>query len=240
MVGFAQRLVFAFGDRAGRLLVDAPGEATFQVTTNGEPVGNRVAVAPRTSGVPRPYYPLVVTPEHAGLHEVTATVAGDQASAAFVVGAIPPPLVPGRPMAPVPTPTTSHHRGVRPICTRTPPCPFHDVSLDEALRRHDRVALLVASPGHCDSSLCPPAVDLLMKAAPRYQGVTFVHAEVYTDADGVDSLADANPTEVVRAYELDFEPSLLLAKADGTLSERLDHIFDVTELDEALLRLTHA
>jgi len=59
-------------------------------------------------------------------------------------------------------------------------------------------------------------------------------------AERVDSLADASPTDVARTYELRFEPSLMLATADGNLAERLDHIFDATELDEALTRLTRS
>lgn len=132
------------------------------------------------------------------------------------------------------------HRGVEPICTRDPRCPFHEVSLTEALVERRPLALLVASPGYCDSSLCPPALDLLVDAASGFPGIRFVHAEVYVDAGQLDSLADASPTEVVRTYELTFEPSLMLARADGTLSERLDHIYDVTELGEALSRIDGA
>lgn len=67
-----------------------------------------------------------------------------------------------------------------------------------------------------------------------------MHAEVYADANRVDSLADASPSELARTYRLTFEPSLMLARTDHGLAERLDHIFDVTELDEALTRLSRA
>jgi hypothetical protein len=237
-VGAGQRLPLAIGDRSGVLLPDPPGDVTFEVSVNGETVGQRQTVAPRSEGVPRPYYPLRLTLETAGLHQVTATVDGQRAVAAFVVGSSEPPVVPGAPMLSVVTPTVAHHRGVDPICTRQPRCPFHEISLDDALAEDRPVVLLVAAPGHCDSSLCPPALDLLIDAAPRFPSATYVHAEVYADADRVDSLADASPTDVARTYRLTYEPSLMLAGRDGTLAERLDHIYDTTELDEALARLT--
>ncbi len=239
-IGMPHRLPFALGDRSGVLLADPPKEVVFAVTVDGEPAGRPTTVAPRSSGVPRPYFPLMVTPRRPGLHEVTATVGSEEARAAFVIGSAPPLVVPGGPMLPVATPTPTRHRGVEPICTRVPACPFHEVSLDVALEGDRPVALLVASPGHCDSSLCPPAVDLLIDAARRYPSIEFVHGEVYADAERVDSLADASPTDVARTYELRFEPSLMLATADGNLAERLDHIFDATELDEALTRLTRS
>lgn len=237
-VGAQQRLPFAIGDRNGVLLPEAPGDVTFEVTVDGEQLGHRQTVAPRSEGVPRPYYPLHLTLERSGLHQVGATIDGDQAGAAFVVGQSEPPVVSGGPMLPVATPTVARHRGVEPICTRQPRCPFHEISLDDALAEGRPVVLLVASPGHCDSSLCPPALDLLIDAAPRFPSATFVHAEVYADADRVDNLADASPSDVVRTYQLTFEPSLLLTRPDGTLAERLDHIYDTSELAEALSRIT--
>lgn len=64
-----------------------------------------------------------------------------------------------------------------------------------------------------------------------------LHAEVYP------SEADAQPgrqkvTEVVSAYRLTFEPVLYLAKADGTIAQRLDTILDGVELHDALAQLT--
>ena len=60
--------------------------------------------------------------------------------------------------------------------------------------------------------------------------------EVYSDADRIDDLADATPTDLVRTLALRFEPSPMLARPGGRLTERLDHLFDASELDEALTR----
>jgi hypothetical protein len=42
---------------------------------------------------------------------------------------------------------------------------------------------------------------------------------------------------IVQAYGLDFEPSLFLVQADGTVQRRMDVIFDVDEVTEALNHL---
>jgi hypothetical protein len=54
---------------------------------------------------------------------------------------------------------------------------------------------------------------------------------VYVD----ESARVTSPT--VDALGLTFEPSLFLAAPDGTVTDRLDSIFDGAELDEALARL---
>lgn len=235
--GIPQRLPFAIGDRNGVLLTDDLGDASFVITLEGVPVTTPQSVAARSKGVAQPYYPFRFTPRRSSLYESTASVAGEQAGAAFLVSPTLPPARPGQLLPGVDTPTTRDHRGVEPICTRRPRCPFHTVSLADALGEQRPLALLIASPENCDSSLCPPALDLLVEAAPRFPTVRFLHAEVYSDADRIDDLADATPTDLVRTLALRFEPSLMLARPGGRLTERLDHLFDASELDEALTRL---
>ena len=73
------------------------------------------------------------------------------------------------------------------------------------------------------------AADVLLKH--RTEAITFIHAEVYTD----DSLQIS--TEAVHAFGLDYEPALFLAKADGTIVDRLDVIFDSDDVVAGLARL---
>jgi hypothetical protein len=62
--------------------------------------------------------------------------------------------------------------------------------------------------------------------------VTFVHAEVYTDT------AATEIAPAVEAVGLDYEPVLFVTGSDGVIIERLDAVWDVTELRETLLRAT--
>ena len=173
---------------------------------------------------------------------------GSTATAAFSIlepanVAIPKP---GDKMVPVDTPTTADAKGVTPICTRAPACPLHDVTLTAALQEAKPVALLIGTPAYCQTGICGPVLELLLGQRDAFPGVHFLHAEIYVDpehalssgsttAQGADLGAT---TPAVNAYNLPFEPVLYLAKADGTIANRLDSIYDTSELKAALTALT--
>ena len=137
----------------------------------------------------------------------------------------------GQQLPPFDTPTFSDARGVDPICTRLAggPCPFHDITLTEALSLGKPVAYLIGTPAHCQFGTCAPGLESLITARKRLgDKLAVVHAEVYTD----DTATIATPA--VDAYSLAFEPVIWLADAKGFIVARLDAIWDSTELDEAL------
>jgi len=142
---------------------------------------------------------------------------------------------PGKQLPPFDTPTTKDPRGVNPICTRLTggPCPFHDVTLTDALKSGKPVAYIVGTPAHCQFGTCAPGLEFLINAAKRIgDKIVFVHSEVYTDDKAV------TPTAAVEAYNLTFEPSLFLADKTGLIKARLDAAFDQSELDETLATLS--
>ena len=137
----------------------------------------------------------------------------------------------GQQLPPFDTPTFSDARDVDPICTRLSggPCPFHDITLTEALSSGQPVAYLIGTPAHCEFGTCAPGLESLITAGKRLgDKLAIVHAEVYTD----DTATIATPA--VDAYSLAFEPVIWLASATGVIATRLDAIWDATELDEAL------
>jgi hypothetical protein len=131
------------------------------------------------------------------------------------------------------TPTFSDARGVTPICTRQPePCPMHEVTLREALAAPLPVAYLIGTPAHCSTGTCTPALEALIDLRERFADrVTFVHAEVYSDADAT-TIAPA-----VEAARMTYEPALFVIDAAGVIVERLDAVFDRVELDAVLSEL---
>src|SRR3546814_856498 len=143
------------------------------------------------------------------------------------------PPRPPPPTPPVATPTPTGARGVNPICTAEPACPLHDVSLADALVEGRPIALLVATPAFCQIAICGPVLDVLLEATGGHPDVRFLHAEVYANpGEGLEEYAP-----IVSELGLHFEPCLLLIGADGTLVERLDTIYDRSELDERLTAL---
>ena len=226
------RLPISLSTGLAELVQDGPDELGARVLDlDGNPVGEPIT-ARRRDVVPGPYYdfrPVVETP---GFYALVVD-GGPEGGANFDVAdpATVPVPIPGQPLPPFDTPTFDDPAGVDPVCTLQPPCPFHEVTLADALAAGGPVAYLVGTPAFCATGTCAPALEAMVDLAPRYDGqVTFVHAEVYTD-DTATTVAPA-----VDAVSMTYEPAVFLTDADGLVVERLDAVWDVTELTDALER----
>ena len=182
-----------------------------------------------------PYFPLVFEVDEPGEYVVhlTAGDAGSEPHHLRVVGRDETTLIQvGDRLPAVTTPTESDPAGVDPICTQpNGPCSFHQVSVAEALVRPGPVALLVSTPRFCQSDVCGPTIGLLRSALRvRSEPWTAVHAEVYVAPEA----NDFSTTPTVAALGLAFEPSLVVADADGTVTAALHFTMDATEVAAAL------
>jgi hypothetical protein len=220
------------------LVVKAPvAELQFAVTLDGQPFGPSIASTSHASGLPRSYFPVEFTPTKTGVYEFRSEVSGTPVGLPIQITNA-PVLLPGagQKMIPFDTPTTSDLRGVELLCTRSPACPLHDVTLREALSGGTPVAFLVSTPLYCQVAICGPVLDVLLAAKSQFPQIKMLHAEVYPS----NSAAQPNVqqrTPVMEAYNLFFEPVLFLARPDGTIVKRLDTIFDAVELNDALTQL---
>jgi hypothetical protein len=228
-----QRLPISLATADGRIVSDGPDTLNASVDdADGNPLGIEISAVRRDleSG---PYYSFRVPIETPGIYYLIVD-GGPEGGAAFQVmepGSVAVPG-PGDPMPPFDTPSVDDGRGVDPICTREPePCPFHDVTLTNALLSGKPVAYLVGTPAFCQTGTCAPALESMIDVQDRYGDTfTWVHAEVYTDNTAT------TPAPAVEAASLTFEPSLFVIAPDGTVIERLDAIWDETELVEVLER----
>jgi hypothetical protein len=244
--GSPQRLPVSLANPDGSFLDQMPTEQTFQVTPNGaqQPISTTTVPA-HSVGLPRAYLPLVFTPPAAGLYDIATTVGGKNLTSTIEVPASSPVPAPGEPMIPVDTPTTADPRGVELVCSADPPCPLHDVTLTQALASGKPVAWLVSTPRFCQQAICGPVLDLLVAQQPAFPGIKMLHSEVYVSVAAAQGQLGQSPSadpaqalqEAVRRYALSYEPVLFLAMPGGTISERLDVIYDQTELLGALNRL---
>ena len=180
-----------------------------------------------------PYYPFRTNIDKPGNYLLIVD-GGPQDGAAFSVLERDQVLLPkvGDMLPRFDTPTFDDARDVDPICTRLPkPCPFHELTLTEALQLKKPVAYLVGTPAHCSTGTCTPALNQLIGVA-RSLGdrAAFVHAEVYTD-DTATVVAPA-----VKAFAMTFEPALFIVDVNSKIIERLDAVFDTKEITEALAR----
>jgi hypothetical protein len=228
-----QRLPISLATADGRLVSDGPDSLNAEVTdVDANPLGLSISTTRRDleSG---PYYSFRVPIETPGIYYLVVE-GGPEGGAAFQVmepGSVAVPG-PGDTMPPFDTPTVDDSRGVDTICTREPePCPFHDVTLTDALLAGKPVAYLVGTPAFCQTGTCAPALESMISVQDRYgETFTWIHAEVYTDNTAT------IPAPAVEAANLTFEPALFVIATDGTVIERLDAVWDETELVEVLER----
>lgn len=234
------RLPISLADSAN-LLVDSdelslPAElvVTLSNMDTGDVIATGLRVTKHGKNLPVPYWPVMVEVPEAGIYSLTlddhdATSAGVQVLERELVS-IPSP---GSPLPGFDTPTVDDARGVATICTRTEgTCPFHEVTLTEALGRGKPVVYLIGTPAFCQTGVCAPALEAVMAIAARVGDVaTFVHADVYSDS------AATTPAPAVTAYNMTYEPALFVADATGALVSRLDGVFDEDEIAATLSRV---
>lgn len=233
--GSPQRITFGLGDAQGALRETGPDALTFDVLLGDKPVAH-VDSQRHHQGLSRAYYPLAFAPPKAGFYTARTRVEGQRLEASFQVASRIGIPRPGQPMAVEDTPTTTDHRGVNPICTKTPACPLHSINLRDALASDKPVALLIATPAYCQTAICGPVLDVLLSQQRTFgEQIHMIHAEVYADgAKAASDIANASLAPVVQAYRLPFEPALFVIRPDGVLAQRLDTIFDTVELEAAL------
>ncbi|MDQ1439464.1 MAG: hypothetical protein QOK43_3093 [Acidimicrobiaceae bacterium] len=226
VTGIEQRLSLALIQGTGSYTATGP----VDITIDGQPATAEV----HREGILLPYFLLRHRFDTTGVHDIEAKVGGRTLKT--VVDVTDPAATkvpfPGKPMIRAATPTVADAKGVSPVCTRKPACPLHDVSLDAALDEHRPLAVLFATPALCQSRLCGPVLDNLLAARDEFSAkVRMLHVEIYTDLSG------KTITPGVTAYNLESEPFLFLAGADGVVRERLDNAYDKAEVRQALTRL---
>lgn len=225
------RLPISLATDAGALVTAGPAMLTGSIRDEAGDQVASISVPRRGEGLSVPYWSITASIPERGLYEMvidgakgdpTPFLIFDAAEVAFpVVGTVLPPFE---------TPTTAQARGVDPVCTRLDgPCPFHEVTLAEALAMGRPVVYLIGTPAHCPTATCGPGLDFLMEASVRYTDVaTFVHAEVFANPEAT-VLAPA-----VTSIGIDYEPIIWITDASGTVVRRIDIVWDADELSALL------
>lgn len=230
------RLAMSLRSNEG-LVQNLPGTLAGEVLDDQ---GARVAafrVPVRREGIPAPYFAARVNIRSTGTYTMRVDVGG-KAEAAFQVFDPKDVVVPyvGGKLAGFDTPTVDNHRGVDPYCTLEPqPCPFHSMTLTQALASGKPVLYMIGTPAHCSTGACSPGLEFLVKAskdAGPASKLSVVHAEVYTD-----NLA-STVAPAVAALKLDYEPVIYATDPTGVIVDRLDAVWDATELGEVLSRFS--
>ncbi len=237
VAGIEQRAPFAIADANGLLGKDAPEQIEIEVTApEGAP--ELITLDRHNEGIGVAYYPWIWTPEQAGRWQVAMGEVGQ-----------PRPFIVGEPgdnnliqigdeLRIVDTPTVDDPAGVDPLCTRPAGlCEFHKRSLTEVAAKPGPIALLLATPGFCQTAICGPVLDMLIDEVANRDTVTAVHSEIYVKPEeDLDAGSTGTPelVPIVGEYGLEYEPSLVVTDADHVVVARLDFTYDRVELASAL------
>lgn len=230
------RLPYTIIDAEGIPLSSIQGPLSFEVSFDGEPVGDAVQVPVHDAGVPRPYMPLPFTFPHEGIYDISTEYAGTTLTSQVQVvptNEVLQPLV-GQALPPASTPTVEQSFDVDPICTLNPQCPFHQVDLTDALAGDKPVVVLLASPAYCQTTACGPILDLLIDTAGGRDDIVVIHAEIYENAKTVPDISQATLAPLPLTYQMTFEPCLFVTDATHTLVARGDVVVDSVEMEQML------
>ena len=233
------RLPISLADKSGVLssssTVKLPQTLTGRIVTAASDV--REIVVPSVTAQQHgknlsvPYWPFVFAIEEVGTYALVLDAAPD-VELTFQIeerGNVLSPLS-GDALPPFNTPTVDNNRGVDPICTKPEgTCPFHGMTLTDALRSGKPVVYLIGTPAYCQTGTCAPGLDALIGVAESVgDSAVFVHADVYKDK----TATIAAPA--VQAYKLGYEPVLYVTDSKGILVNRLDAVFDEDEIRSVL------
>ena len=239
VAGNVSRAPFAMADLAsGTLLANDLPDRIVGTLTDPSGTTQDVALVRHDQGLSVPYYPLLFEADAPGVFTLVTKVNGEPGEVQFAVeepSAV-PIVQPGDPARPVATPTVADPLGVSQLCTRFEPCPFHEVSYDNAVNAGAPTALLISTPAFCQTAVCGPVLELLIEASADRPDMRFVHAEVYTEPERLNDVSDITElfAPVVTAHDLTYEPTLVVADAGGIVTARLDFTWDADELATAL------
>ena len=231
------RLPISLADTSGVLTTDGkvklPQTLTGKVidTASGDVVIASVSADKHDTNMPTPYWPFIIDVQKVGFYLLILDVA-PESEMSFQVEErenVLSPLV-GDPLPPFDTPTVDNSRGIDPICTRPEgTCPFHAVTLTKALQSGKPVVYLIGTPAYCETGTCAPGLEALIDLSKTIgDAAIFVHADVYVDKTAT-TVAPA-----VLEYKLTYEPLIYITDAKGVLVNRLDAVFDVTEISSVL------
>ena len=186
-----------------------------------------------------PYFTVDAELAPKGTVWAQATVDGKSAVAPIKIVDVLPGLGRGKPMPAVRTPSPGDAAGLEQVCTRSEgPCPWHDVSLDQALTQGRPLAVLVATPAFCQTAVCGPVLDLLLRAQPDVgDKVRFMHLEVYATRPTGPEIGKTPLAPAVKAFGLVSEPVLFIVGADGVVRDRIDGLYGTSESTAALKKL---
>lgn len=216
------------------MITGSPASVDIEILWNNEVVEVQT-VAARGLGQFTPYYPLEFTPTETGSYVARTNFSEFDVEFLVVDRADTPLFQVGETLPGFDTPTVDDPRGVDPICTRPEQCPFHALTLTEALANDKPTVLMIATPGFCQTDVCGPSVEFLIDAVGDRTDLNVIHAEVWRNYQAdIDAGDFPKVAPLAEAWQLEFEPSIFVTDASGTIVGAKHFAFDRGETEDLL------
>lgn len=219
-----QRFAFALTDIDG--FASGP-PATIAFASGATDTSTRDAPL-NSEGLPegRGLYVVEAQFPEAGIFDAVITVDGEELEPVpYQILEEATALTPGEAAPSVPSATVDDNRGVDPICTLDPPCPFHELDLADVTGAGKPVAIAFSTPARCTSRYCGPTLELLVELGPDFADtLDIIHVEIFRDP------TTSQVAEPVDAYQLISEPWMYAVDGAGTITNRMGGAWDKGEL----------
>jgi hypothetical protein len=143
---------------------------------------------------------------------------------------------PGQPAPRSHNPTVADVPDASYIDSGNPPDDMHQISIADAIAKHQKILVIFATPAFCTSRTCGPEVQVVQSLEPSYRDrLTFIHVEIYTNYK-------PDPTkkqlaQTVIDWRLQTEPWIFLIGADGTIRDRFEGPTAADEVRDGIDRL---
>jgi hypothetical protein len=117
------------------------------------------------------------------------------------------------------------------ICSNTPPCSLHAMSIGQALEPGMKPLLvLFATPALCTSATCGPELDAVLQLQAKYaEQAQFIHIEIYQYP-----FEHLKTVAAVDEWHLPSDPWTFVVDKKGIVRDRFDGVAPVEELEPAL------
>ncbi len=233
-----QRIMFAIIDPETDQFLAAPDRAATVTIRdeNGSPLDTYsmefVWTVPDVRGL---YVAMADIPEAATYQ---ATIDAEGFATAGPVGFVAfddSPLIEAGEKAPASETRTSAEFPNLSIITSDPdPDPaMYEMTVAEAVSDGTPAVIVFATPGFCTSATCGPLLDQVKALRTGYEGIDFVHVEIYEDLQ-VESTEDLTTVPATTEWGLPSEPWVFVVDDSGDVTAAFEGAASDTELTAAI------